>query len=112
MIERRDVFQAIADPTRRVIISKLADGPLTISQIGEGLQISKQATAKHISILKDCGMLEMTKQGRNQICVAKLEKLDDVSDWIMQSKKLWNQRFEKLNKFLAKQQLSDEKERK
>lgn len=101
MIERRDVFQAIADPTRRIIISRLAQGPLNITQIGEDLEMSKQAIAKHIKILKECGMLTMTQKGREQVCEARLAQLDEVTDWVMQSRKLWNQRFEKLDRFLA-----------
>lgn len=101
MIERRDVFQAIADPTRRVIISKLSQGPLNITQIGEDLDISKQATAKHVKILKECGMIIMHQKGREQVCEAQLARLEEVTDWVMQSRKLWNQRFEKLDQFLA-----------
>lgn len=101
MIERRDVFQAIADPTRRIIISKLSQGPLNITQIGEDLNMSKQAIAKHIKILRECGMVAMNQKGREQVCEAQLDQLDEVTDWVMQSRKLWNQRFEKLDKFLA-----------
>ncbi|MDQ7948013.1 MAG: metalloregulator ArsR/SmtB family transcription factor [Pedobacter sp.] len=101
MIERRDVFQAIADPTRRIIINKLSTGPLNITQIGEDLDMSKQAIAKHIKILKECGMVMMHQKGREQVCEAQLAKLDEVTDWVAQSRKVWNQRFEKLDKFLA-----------
>lgn len=101
MIERRDVFQAIADPTRRIIISRLSQGPLNITQIGEDLNMSKQAIAKHIKILRECGMIVMNQKGREQVCEAQLAQLDEVTDWVMQSRKLWNQRFEKLDRFLA-----------
>ncbi|TCD01410.1 ArsR/SmtB family transcription factor [Pedobacter psychroterrae] len=100
MIERRDVFQAIADPTRRMIINKLANGPLNITQVGEDFGISKQAIAKHIKILSECGVITVRQQGREQICEAELAKLDEVVDWVAASRKLWNQRFEKLDKFL------------
>ncbi|SFG89324.1 ArsR/SmtB family transcription factor [Pedobacter insulae] len=101
MIERRDVFQAIADPTRRIIISKLSQRPLNITQIGEDLKMSKQAIAKHIRILRECGMIVMNQKGREQVCEAQLTQLDEVTDWVTQSRKLWNQRFEKLDQFLA-----------
>lgn len=100
MIERRDVFQAIADPTRRMIINKLAKGPLNITQIGEEFDMSKQAIAKHIKILCECGMISMSLRGREQICEAQLAPLNDVTNWVTESRKLWNQRFEKLDKFL------------
>jgi DNA-binding transcriptional ArsR family regulator len=102
MIERRDVFQAIADPTRRMIIGKLSQGPLNITQIGEDFDMSKQAIAKHIRILNECGIISMSQKGREQVCEAQLGQLDEVIDWITTSRKLWNQRFEKLDKFLEK----------
>jgi len=108
MIERRDVFQAIADPTRRMIIHKLSQGPLNITQIGEDFGISKQAVAKHIKILNECGLILMSQKGRQQVCEARLDQLDQVIDWVTESRKLWKNRFEKLETFLnnnKKQQL-------
>ena len=100
MIERRDVFQAIADPTRRQIIRKLSRGPLNIAEIGEDFGISRQAIAKHIKVLNECGMLNITQKGREQLCEARLNQLDEVIDWVTDSRKLWKQRFKKLDKFL------------
>jgi len=100
MIERRDVFQAIADPTRRIIIQKLSRRPLNIAQIGADLEMSRQAIAKHIKILNECGMISMTQSGREQVCEARLEQLDEVMDWVAESRKLWGQRFEKLDRYL------------
>ncbi|SDF58984.1 regulatory protein, arsR family [Dyadobacter soli] len=102
MIERRDVFQAIADPTRRMIIHKLSQGPLNITQIGQDFAISKQAIAKHIKILSECGLVIMSQKGRQQVCEARLDELDQVTDWVTESRKLWNNRFEKLEAFLDK----------
>ena len=82
MIERRDVFQAIADPTRRMIINKLAQGPLNITQIGEDFGMSKQAIAKHIKILNECGIISMSQKGREQICEAQLGSLNEVTNWL------------------------------
>jgi len=100
MIERRDVFQAIADPTRRIIIQKLSRGPLNLAGIIEDFGISRQAIAKHIKVLNECGMISITQKGREQICEARLEKLNEVTHWVAESNKLWAQRFEKLEKFL------------
>ena len=100
MIERRDVFQAIADPTRRQIIRKLSRGPLNLAEIGEDFGISRQAIAKHIKVLNECGMLSVTQKGREQLCEARLDQLDEVMDWVTDSRKLWKQRFKKLDKFL------------
>ena len=100
MIDRRDDFQAIADPSRRIIIQKLSRGPLNLAGIGEDFGISRQAIAKHIKVLKECGMVSITQKGREQFCEARLSQLDEVVDWVAGSRKLWNQRLEKLDKFL------------
>ncbi|WP_448702545.1 ArsR/SmtB family transcription factor [Mucilaginibacter sp. AW1-3] len=100
MIERRDVFQAIADPTRRMIIQKLLRGPLNLAGIIEDFGVSRQAIAKHIKVLNECGVISVTQKGREQICEARPAQLDEVSKWVTESYKLWNQRFEKLDKFL------------
>ena len=101
MIERRDVFQAIADPTRRMIIQRLSGGALNIGQIVDDFGMSRQGIAKHLKVLHECGMVTLTQRGREQMCEARLDQLDEVADWVNESRKLWNQRFEKLDKFLA-----------
>ena len=101
MIERRDIFQAIADPTRRMIIQKLLEGPLNIGQILEDFDISRQGIAKHLKVLSECGVISVTQKGREQYCEARPEQLNEVADWVNASRKIWGQRFEKLDKFLA-----------
>lgn len=102
MTERRDVFQAIADPTRRMIIRKLSGGALNIGQIVEDSGITRQGIAKHLKVLHECGVITLTQMGREQLCEARLDQLDEVVDWVNASRKGWNQRFKKLDKFLAK----------
>ncbi|MBX9448605.1 MAG: metalloregulator ArsR/SmtB family transcription factor [Taibaiella sp.] len=101
MIGRRDVFQAIADPTRRMIIRKLMSGPLNIGQIAADSGITRQGIAKHLKVLSECGMISVIQKGREQFCEAQLDQLDEVVDWVNVSRKLWQQRLEKLDKFLA-----------
>ncbi|MES2109112.1 MAG: metalloregulator ArsR/SmtB family transcription factor [Bacteroidota bacterium] len=101
MIERRDVFQAIADPTRRMIIQKLSSGALNIGQIVEDSGITRQGIAKHLKVLNECGMITLTQKGREQFCEARMEQLDEVVDWVRESRKQWTQRFDRLDKFLA-----------
>ncbi len=100
MIERRDVFQAIADPTRRMIIQKLSQGPKNLAGIIADFDISRQAIAKHMKVLHECGMVTIKQKGREQVCEARMEQLDEVSHWVTESKKLWKQRFNKLEKLL------------
>lgn len=104
MNHTRDVFQAIADPTRRTIIHMLATQPLHVNAIAEKFDVSRQAISLHIQYLSDCGLISITQQGRERYCEANLEKLDAVSDWVMKSKKIWMQRFKSLEKFLEKNQ--------
>ncbi|MFA4868062.1 MAG: metalloregulator ArsR/SmtB family transcription factor [Pedobacter sp.] len=100
MKARRDVFQAIADPTRREILGLLAEQTLTLNKIIENFQISQPAVSKHIKILTECGLVAITQQGRERFCEARLDQLNEVMDWVEQSKRLWNHRFEKLDNFL------------
>ncbi|HLO18415.1 MAG TPA: metalloregulator ArsR/SmtB family transcription factor [Anaerolineales bacterium] len=97
---RRDVFQAIADPNRRAIISLLAKQRLTLNGVAEHFDISRPAISKHIKILAECGLVVVHKKGRERYCEACLEKLSEVSDWIQHYQKVWEQRFDRLDEFL------------
>jgi DNA-binding transcriptional ArsR family regulator len=100
MIIRRDVFQAIADPIRRDIIQKVAHEPLNLNSIAESFDVSRQAISKHIQILTECGLVIITKKGRERYCEAQLGKLNEVTTWVEQSKKQWVSKFEKLDNYL------------
>ncbi len=93
---RRDVFQAIADPTRRSILGLLALQTLTLNAIAENYQISRPAVSKHIKILNECGLVEIKDVGRERYCEARLDKLNEVSVWVEQYKQFWEQRFDAL----------------
>lgn len=101
MKARRDVYQAIADPTRRGIISLIAGGPHNVNAIAEKFDMTRQAISLHVKILADCGLVVIKQRGRDRFCEARLEQLDEVVTWVAQSRKLWNRRFEKLDKYLA-----------
>ena len=97
---RRDVFQAIADPIRRDIIGIIARQSLTLNSIAEDFDISRQAVSKHVKILTECGLIIIEQQGRERYCHAKLDKLNDLSMWIEQYRKIWDDRFESLDSVL------------
>ncbi|HRI78735.1 MAG TPA: metalloregulator ArsR/SmtB family transcription factor [Cyclobacteriaceae bacterium] len=97
---RRDVFQAIADPTRREIINLIAHKSLNVNTVTERFEVSRTAVYKHIKILTECGLIMMKQQGRERFCEARLEKLHEVSDWVEQYKALWNSRFDRLDSYL------------
>jgi DNA-binding transcriptional ArsR family regulator len=107
MMIRRDVFQAIADPTRRAIIQKIASEPMNLNAVAETFDISRQAVSKHIQILMECGLILVTQNGRERFCEARLEQLDEVSTWVEQSRKQWMSRFEKLDNYLQQVQTKD-----
>src|SRR5437868_4637621 len=102
---RRDVFQAIADPTRREIINIIAAKELNLNAIAEQFNVSRPAISKHIKILTECGLIKINKHGRDHYCEAKLDKLHEVSDWIEQYKKQWEARLDSLEDYLAQLQL-------
>ena len=105
MEARRDVFQAIADPTRRAIIGRIAQEPVNINSIAEQFKISRQAISLQLKILEECGLLQVKQQGRERICVAKLEKLNEVQEWVKQHQKIWTSRLQALKRFVEQEEL-------
>jgi DNA-binding transcriptional ArsR family regulator len=97
---RRDVFQAIADPTRREIIRLIAGQPLTLNAIAENFEVSRPAISKHIRILTECGIVTIQVRGREHYCEAQLQKLTEVSQWVDYFKTYWNQKLDALGEFL------------
>ncbi|MBN8571340.1 MAG: helix-turn-helix transcriptional regulator [Ignavibacteria bacterium] len=104
---RRDVFQAIADPNRRAIISLLAGKKLTINEVALNFDVSRPAVSKHIKILTECGLVVSTQVGTEKFCEVKLEKLTEVSDWVEQYKKFWTSQLDSLDEYLKKIQSQD-----
>ena len=101
---RRDVFQAIADPTRRQIISLIAQRSMNLNAIAENFHMSRPAISQHIKILTECGMVIIRQKGRERYCEAKLDKLSEVSDWVDQYRQYWNKKFDSLDRYLQKVQ--------
>lgn len=100
---RRDVFQAIADPTRREIINLIARESLNLNSLTENFNISRPAISKHIKILTECGLVIIKQQGRERYCEANLESLAQVSKWIEQYRSFWTSRLDALENFLKKE---------
>jgi DNA-binding transcriptional ArsR family regulator len=100
MIIRRDVFQAIADPTRRQIINMVADKPLNVNTIADSFEVSRQAISLHIKILVECELLKINKQGRERYCEAQLGQLSEVSAWVAQYKQHWESKLDNLETYL------------
>jgi DNA-binding transcriptional ArsR family regulator len=100
---RRDVFQAIADPTRRQIIGLLANNPLHLNAVSEKFDISRPAVSKHIRILTECGLVDIKQTGRERYCHANLKRLKEVADWAEKYKIFWTQKLDDLEDFLNKE---------
>ena len=104
---RRDVYQAIADPNRRAILSLLAEKRMTLNGIAENFRISRPAVSKHIRILKECGLVVIIPQGRERYCEVRFDKLNEVTEWIEQYRQMWEARFNRLDDLL--EQMKKEK---
>lgn len=101
---RRDVFQAIADPTRRAIIDIVASQSLSLNAVAEQFDISRPAISKHIKILTECGLIVINQQGRERFCQANLGQLKQVVDWTEQFHAFWSQKLDALGAYLEKEQ--------
>jgi DNA-binding transcriptional ArsR family regulator len=99
---RRDVFQGIADPTRREILNIIAHRSLNVNAVAENFPVSRTAIYKHMKILSECGLIIVTQHGRERLCQAHLKKLKEVSHWIDQYRQMWEERFEALDQYIGK----------
>lgn len=97
---KRDIYQAIADPTRRAILDLLANQRLTPNAIAAHFKISRPAISKHIKILTESGLVVAHKQGRERYYEARLDKLNEVSNWIERSRQRWEARLDALANYL------------
>ena len=97
---RRDVFQAIADPNRRAILALLSQQRLTLNGVAENFRISRPAVSRHIKILKECGLVVVTPQGRERFVEARFDKLEEVSRWVEQYRQMWEEKFNRLDDLL------------
>lgn len=97
---RRDIFHAIADPTRRAILTLLTMQALTPGLIAQEFSISRQAVSKHIKVLQECALLKEEKRGREIYYQLEVEKMKELDLWIAPFRKLWSQRFDQLDQLL------------
>ena len=98
---RRDVFQAIADPTRRAILTLLALQTMTPNALAEHFNSSRQAVSKHIKILTECGVVRQEQTGREIYYHFNAKKMKEVDVWLEQFKKQWEDRFDQLDNLLG-----------
>ena len=101
---RRDIFQAIADPTRRAIIALIAIQAMTPNAIAEQFHSSRQAVSKHLRILTECELVSQKQQGREIYYQLQVNKMKEIDKWLEQFRKIWESRFDNLDKYLAQLQ--------
>jgi DNA-binding transcriptional ArsR family regulator len=102
MAGNRDIFQAIADPTRREIIHLISRKPQNLNSIADNFSMTRQAVSLHVKILAECGLINIKQQGRERVCQAKLNKLNEVSAWIDQYRQFMESTFDSLEIYLEK----------
>ncbi len=102
MEARRDIFQAIADPTRRAILGLLASQAMTPGAIAENFDSSRQTVSKHIQILTECQLVKQEQKGREIYYHFNPQKMQEVSDWVDQYRKFWDNKLDSLESYLAK----------
>ncbi len=101
MKTRRDIFQAIADLTRRAIITLIALQAMTPNAIAEHFDSARQAVSKHLRILTECELIKQEQKGREIYYELKIDKMKEVDVWLEQFRKIWETRFNQLDDLLA-----------
>lgn len=102
METRRDVFQAIADPTRRQIINLIAHRSMNLNAIADNFDVSRPAISNHIRILNECGIIFIEKIGRERYCKIQPTNLKEIADWVEPFRTLWEQKLDSFEKYLGK----------
>jgi DNA-binding transcriptional ArsR family regulator len=97
---RRDIFQAIADPTRRAIIALIAVQAMTPNALAEHFDTTRQAVSKHLQILMECEVVRQQQQGREIYYQLDMDKMKEIDQWLEQFRKIWEQRFSQLDDLL------------
>ena len=97
---KRDIFQAIADPTRRAIIALIALQAMTPNAIAEQFHTSRQAVSKHLRILAECELVRQEQKGREIYYSLEIDKMKEIDEWLEQYRQIWQDRFEQLGEVL------------
>lgn len=93
-------FAALADPTRRAMVERLSRGPASVSELARPLKMSLPGVVQHLKVLEDSGLVETEKTGRVRTCRMAPDRLDIALDWIGRQRTMWEQRLDRLERFL------------
>ncbi|MFA7688069.1 MAG: metalloregulator ArsR/SmtB family transcription factor [Moheibacter sp.] len=101
---KRDIFQAIADPTRRAILTLIALHAMTPNALAEHFDMSRQAVSKHLRVLQESELIKAEQQGREIYYQLEIEKMKEIDKWLEQFRKIWEKRFDQLDQYLSQVQ--------
>ena len=101
-------FAALADPTRRAILARLAQGEATVSELAKPFEMSLPNVSKHLKVLRDAGLVEQGRDAQFRPCRLEPARLRDVSAWVEQYRRLWEERFDRLDDFLRELQRQED----
>src|SRR3954454_24023743 len=104
------IFGALADPTRRAIVARLAEGEATVSELAAPFELSLPAVSKHLKVLQRAGLIEQGRQAQWRPCRLKPEPLRDVADWVGQYRRWWEASFDRLDEYLTEIQKAQQGE--
>lgn len=103
-------FAALADPTRRALLARLAEGEATVNELADPFDISLQAVSKHLKVLETAGLISKGREAQYRPCRIEPAPLDEVSRWIATNRRLWTERFDQLDDHLKRVTNNAEKE--
>jgi DNA-binding transcriptional ArsR family regulator len=97
-------FAALADPTRRAILTRLADGDATVTQLAEPFALTQQAISKHLKVLERAGLISRTRAAQARPCRLESGRFDPAAEWISRHRKMWQDRYDRLDQHLSELQ--------
>ena len=106
------VYAAIADPTRRAILDRLRAGPVAVSEIASGFEMTRPAVSKHLRILTECELVTQEQKGREIYYRLEIDRMKEIDEWLEQYRKIWESRYEQLDTLLAELKEIKKQERK
>ena len=106
------IFAALADPTRRAIVARLARGEATVNELAAPFEISLPAISRHLKVLERAGLISRGRDAQRRPCELRAEALDEITQWTQHTREAWNERFDRLDDYLKKLQARPAKEKK
>ena len=107
-----DIFGALADPTRRAIVARLASGEATVLELAAPFDISLPAISRHLKVLENAGLISRRRDAQKRPCRLEAGALEEINRWTLHTKRAWEQRFDELDDYLKKLQQTPKKEKK